>query len=141
MRYLGPKNLTSIQQLIGIKALLGNGKGHVKKDVLHWRGVIRPMPVSREYVVRILYRPGRKPSVFIVKPSLRELADGRVVPHLYSQKKQKLCLYRPKYREWRPDQHISKTIIPWTYLWLFYFEEWLFSNKWKGGGEHPKSED
>ena len=141
MRYLRQKNLTPLQQLIGIQQLLKNGKGYVKKDVLRWQGIIRPLPVSREYVVRILYRPGSKPSVFIVKPSLEELADGRVVPHLYSQKKQKVCLYRPKYGEWTPGQHISKTIIPWTYLWLFYFEEWLFSNKWKGGGEHPKSED
>jgi hypothetical protein len=22
-------------------------------------------------------------------------------------------------------------------LWLFYFEEWLWSDDWKGGGMHP----
>ena len=32
---------------------------------------------------------------------------------------------------------IDQTIVPWTALWLFYFEEWLFSDEWKGGGEHP----
>ena len=60
---------------------------------------------------------------------------------LYSQKKEKLCLYRPKYREWNPTQHLAKTIVPWLYLWLFYFEEWLVSNDWKGGGEHPPQKD
>ena len=135
------KALTGLGVSSGIQRLLKNGKGYVKKNVLRWQGVIRPMPVSREYEVRILYRPGTRPATFIMKPSLKDLADGRVVPHLYSQKKQKLCLFMPRYGEWRPDQHISKTIIQWTYLWIFYFEEWLFSNKWKGGGEHPKSED
>ena len=27
--------------------------------------------------------------------------------------------------------------MPWAALWLFYFEEWLGSDDWKGGGEHP----
>jgi hypothetical protein len=32
---------------------------------------------------------------------------------------------------------LDQSIVPWTALWLFYFEEWLESNDWKGGGEHP----
>jgi hypothetical protein len=34
---------------------------------------------------------------------------------------------------------LDHTIVPWTALWLFYFEEWLISNDWKGGGVHPSS--
>ncbi len=33
---------------------------------------------------------------------------------------------------------ISETIVGWAALWLFYFEEWLVSNVWAGGGEHPQ---
>ncbi len=36
---------------------------------------------------------------------------------------------------------LDQTIVPWTALWLFYFEEWLESNEWKGGGEHPGDTD
>jgi hypothetical protein len=36
---------------------------------------------------------------------------------------------------------IDDTIVPWVYLWLAYFEEWLWSDDWKGGGEHPATED
>jgi len=32
---------------------------------------------------------------------------------------------------------IDQTIVPWAVLWLFYYEEWLVSDRWKGGGEHP----
>lgn len=31
---------------------------------------------------------------------------------------------------------IDQTMVPWSILWLFYFEEWLVSNDWKGGGVH-----
>lgn len=30
---------------------------------------------------------------------------------------------------------IAATILPWTDLWLFHFEEWMWSNRWKGAGE------
>ena len=33
---------------------------------------------------------------------------------------------------------LDQTIVPWAILWLFYFEEWLSSNEWKGGGMHPE---
>jgi hypothetical protein len=36
---------------------------------------------------------------------------------------------------------IDNTIVPWAILWLFYFEEWLWSDEWKGGGEHPVVSD
>ncbi|MEZ5659385.1 MAG: hypothetical protein R3E83_12920 [Burkholderiaceae bacterium] len=36
---------------------------------------------------------------------------------------------------------IADTIVPWTYEWLFYFEEWLVSDEWKGGGRHPEVRD
>lgn len=32
---------------------------------------------------------------------------------------------------------IDQTVVPWTALWLFYFEDWLASGEWKGGGQHP----
>ena len=32
------------------------------------------------------------------------------------------------------------TIVPWSILWLFYFEDWLETDEWKGGGMHPDSD-
>jgi hypothetical protein len=46
-----------------------------------------------------------------------------------------------KYAEWRPQLQLSDTILPWASLWLFYFEQWLFSGKWEGGGAHPNEDD
>ena len=36
---------------------------------------------------------------------------------------------------------LDETVVPWAALWLFYFEEWLVSDKWKGGGAHPPKSD
>ena len=66
------------------------------------------------------------------------LAGGRRIPHLYEQKPPKLCLYLPRNSEWQSWMRLDQTIVPWTALWLFYFEEWLVSNDWKGGGMHPE---
>jgi hypothetical protein len=32
---------------------------------------------------------------------------------------------------------LDRTIVPWAVLWLYFFEEWLRSGEWLGGGEHP----
>jgi hypothetical protein len=74
--------------------------------------------------------------VFIEEPDLTMLADGRKLPHVYEQKPPRLCLYMPRTCEWTSSARIDETIVPWTALWLFYFEEWLASGNWKGGGEH-----
>lgn len=70
-----------------------------------------------------------------------ELADGRHLPHVYSTKPVRLCLFDPQTAEWSPGAAIADTIVPWTYEWLFYFEEWLVSDEWKGGGRHPEVRD
>ena len=53
----------------------------------------------------------------------------------------RLCLYLPGKGEWTPAMRLDQTMVPWAILWLFYFEEWLGSNEWKGGGLHPGDND
>ncbi|SJM35583.1 conserved hypothetical protein [Mesorhizobium delmotii] len=36
---------------------------------------------------------------------------------------------------------LDQSIVPWTSLWLFYFEDWLTDGEWRGGGEHPIHRD
>jgi len=67
---------------------------------------------------------------------LHLLAEGRDLPHVYSSHPPELCLYLPGAFEWSRQDRLDLTIVPWTALWLFYFEEWLWSDDWKGGGMH-----
>ena len=50
-----------------------------------------------------------------------------------------MCLFRPGKYEWTFDTLVSKSIIPWAVEWLYYYEVWLATNEWCGGGEHPNS--
>ena len=135
------QKLNLAQQLFSLRQFFPDGKGTIKHPVLTWEGKLRPTPLSRTYNTTVTYRVGSAPKTRVVGPSLVELADRRYIPHLYSQKGQRLCLYLPGTYEWNASKFISKTIIPWALLWLFYFEEWLVSDEWKGGGVHPPRKD
>jgi hypothetical protein len=74
-------------------------------------------------------------------PHLPTLASGRELPHVYEQDPTRLCLYLPGSGEWSSAMRISETIVPWSVLWLFYFEDWLATGDWGGGGIHPQARD
>lgn len=93
--------------------------------------------MGRVYQIRITYKLGKLPQSYVLDPSIGELAGGRKIPHLYSQDEQKLCLFYPRHGEWNETMWLSASIVPWVSTWLFYFEEWLVSDDWKGGGIHP----
>lgn len=113
------------------------GAGHLGPGRLSWRFACQPTPMARLYQVQIDYTQGDRPVVTVLDPDLSVLADGRRIPHVYTETPMRLCLYLPKARQWHPSLRLDETIVPWTYLWLDYFEEWLWSNEWKGGGIHP----
>ena len=112
----------------------------IKKDVLLWKGKIKPTPLSKEYDVFIKYQINRLPriQVFVTSDELKEL-DNPDFPHKYKIIKDKntvkICLDR--YQVFNKYNYISTTIIPWTIEWLYYYEIWLATGKWLGGGEHP----
>jgi hypothetical protein len=134
----GPRLLTAAQQILFLRANpISGGRGTLAAGRLTWFYEASPTPISRTYAVRIEYRQDVTPHVFIDKPNLIELADGRRLPHVYQQHPTRLCLYFPN-GEWQAWMRLDQTVVPWTDLWLFYFEEWLASNLWKGGGLHPR---
>ena len=136
------KPLTAAQQFVNLR---GNpvcrGCGVLRVRRLTWRYAATPLPLSRVYDIRIEFEEGGRPEIFVDGPDLHVLSGGRHVPHLYRQKPPKLCLYLPKAYEWQSWMRLDQTVVPWATLWLFYFEEWLGSDDWKGGGMHPGEDD
>jgi len=108
----------------------------LRREHLSWRFDVQPSALSRTYGARIEYGQGHPPRIFIDAPDLHLLAEGRDLPHVYSDHPPRLCLYLPGAFEWNRSHRLDLTIVPWTALWLFYFEEWLWSDEWKGGGMH-----
>lgn len=116
------------------------GKGQLRATGLVWDYSARPSPLSREYSMRITFEREKAPRVFVLDPDLSALAGGRPLPHVYRDPL-RLCLTLPGTREWTGTMRIDQTFVPWATLWLYYFEDWLITDEWKGGGEHPDSND
>ena len=136
------RHFTAAHQYFALKNnRICRGEGRVHRRRLTWEFEAIPTPLSRSYRVRIDYHEDDKPSAFVVSPDLTALAEGRSLPHVYSENPVRPCLYLPGKGEWSSRMLIANTIVPWVYLWFFYFEEWLLTNEWKGGGEHPPKDD
>lgn len=96
-----------------------------------WVGILQPQPLSAIYKIRIEYELQGPPSVWVEDPPLKSYKD-KPIPHMYSQ--ETLCLFYPKAKEWKRSMWIYKTTIPWISLWLNYYEIWVVTGEWLGGG-------
>jgi hypothetical protein len=132
------RSLTAAQQFLNLRiSPIASGAGSLRAGRLVWRFAATPSPLSRQYTARIEYAHGHSPKLFIEAPDLNDLAAGRRLPHVYEQRPPRLCLYLPGTEEWHPALRLDQTIVPWTSLWLYYFEDWLVTDQWSGGGMHP----
>lgn len=126
---------TISQQLGNIRTKYGHFKSVIKRNSIIINGQIRPTSRSENYSFVLEYTLNKNPKVRIVSPNLVRNNKGEKIPHMYAQKH--LCLYRPKYNEFKSSDFLSATIIPWIALWLYYYEQWHITGRWLGGGEHP----
>jgi hypothetical protein len=148
MKHYKNDKITIAQQYIGLK-MHCNGKVRIvdQDRTVIWEGTIKPHPLSRTYNVLVTYTQRGNPKCIVTSPNLEQLAGDRDIPHIYGNDAKHrgtaLCLFLPKIKkenkinEWQPNSFVADTIIPWAALWLTYFEEWLYSNNWQGGGKHP----
>jgi len=131
-----PPELTPAQQHVFLRRCpLCPGTGRVSASGLTWDYRVRPTSISREYQIRIELHRSDTPRVFVIEPDISVLANGRKIPHVYRDLIH-LCLFLPRANEWAPTMRIDQTFEPWTGVRLYYFEEWLASGQWKGGGQH-----
>jgi len=134
----GRPDLTPAQQYMFLRANpICAGTGRLHATGLIWDYRDRPTPLSREYSMRVTFQRGETPDVFVLSPDLEKLAGDRPLPHVYRDPL-RLCLTLPETREWTGAMRIDQTFVPWATTWLYYFEEWLISDEWKGGGKHPE---
>ena len=62
-------------------------------------------------------------------------ADSIADDHARIQVKDYACLCYGD--EFASDMLIADTYIPWAIEWLYYYEIWLVTGEWCGGGIHP----
>lgn len=98
---------------------------------------IKPTEESIRYKLRIIARVNSTiVKIFPVEPYIGREVNGKSVPHMYPDGS--LCLFYPDYGEWDYSDSWAETLIPWASLWLYYFEIWMQTGEWLGGGIHGK---
>ena len=90
-----------------------------------WIGTLQPTPLSPIYKIKIVELRHSFPHVYVLEPKIVKDA-----PHLYSDRS--LCLFFPKDFSWSKKSLIAETIVPWTALWLYFYEWWLKTGFWYG---------
>lgn len=124
------KNCNEIKKIYSDVTYMIN-KGKVVVDIF-----LQPSEGSKRYKVKLFAKIGStNVDVFVVEPNIVELKKKIPVPHLYPNGS--LCLYYPDYNEWNVADLWAETLIPWTCLWLYFFELWQATGEWMGGGIHP----
>ena len=103
-----------------------------------WHGTLQPTESSPLYTIRILHQVWKHPRVWVVEPPLVESP-----PHVYASTGDALCLYYPPEWRWTPNEQLAQTIVPWTALWLYYYEAWIITGEWLGPSSHrqPHAKD
>jgi hypothetical protein len=120
-----------------------------------WEGVLRPQ--KQRYTVRIAYSVPHaleaftisaiQPRVQVLDPllELHEEFEEGPLPHVYWHSADLelpfLCLFDPYNGEWSPGDFLAETTVPWTARYLYFYEGWLLTGRWLGGGRHPTPEE
>lgn len=123
-----------------IKSLFPYSNLSLSQNGLTWKYNITPSPLSASYEIKLSYTKGHNPNVYVLSPKLKFYPGTTNLPHVYDTKKQWLCIYYRKGKEWQSNMLIADTIIPWTCEWLLHYECWLATGVWHGGGIHNVSE-
>lgn len=126
---------TISQQAARIKAKYPQFTVRTTASSLIVAGSLCPTARSMSYDFRVEYQLDYLPVTTIKEGQLCKNEKGENIPHMYDQ--ESLCLFRPKYRQFTMNDLIADTIIPWTSLWLYHYENWHITGQWDGGGEHP----
>jgi hypothetical protein len=129
------QNVSLAEQLSVMQKLFPAFRHRWSGQTVVWTGDLQPSLLSDRYRVRISYNLHKYPFIDVVEPKLTIRDGSKSIPHVYEENR--LCLFDPRKNEWSHTMLIAETIIPWTSLWLFYYETWQATGEWLGGGEHP----
>ena len=131
------KRFTAMQQMAALKSQynFSNSQWRIRPHGFTWLFNVTPTALSDTYTLKMVYNEPFFPNVYVISPKPLTLAEGAIrLPHTYDTKKQCLCLFRPHGGEWNNTMLIANTIVHWVIEWLYYYENWVYTGKWLGGG-------
>lgn len=125
--------LTLVEQGYLVGAAFPAFSVRMTRNELRCVGNLRPTSTSDDYTIEISYRIPTRPRIHVLSPPLRLAPGQNRLKHVFPG--DELCLYIQG--EWRPDLPLSRYVIPWVSEWLLFYEVWLATGEWLGGGHEP----
>lgn len=133
-RYSGTRGRDGQEQSARLLAAMPTFRQVARGNPYVWEGTLWPTEISAEYRIRITYLPTKaRPRVEVLSPRLVTREEGVRIPHTFTPNQ--ICLHLNS--EWNSSMYIHQTIVPWTSLWLYYYEIWHATGEWLGGGHSP----
>jgi hypothetical protein len=132
-KFFRQKLLTPAEQACSLKVKFPSFRILSMRNHLRCVGTLKPTPASDTYTVEIAYSVPKRPRVRVLRPELRLAAGRSKLPHVFEGNE--LCLHVAG--DWRADQQIAEFIVPWISLWLAFYEFWVLTGEWLGGGHEP----
>jgi hypothetical protein len=126
------KSLSLAQQRIGVSSNFPNFRYTGNHKVARWYGSLKAGDLYESYRVKIEYRLQKRPVITVLSPKIQRRDDQPKIPHTYPGDHP--CVYFPTTGEWNAEKLIAVTIIPWLAIWLYFYEVWLVTGEWLGGG-------
>ncbi|MDX6000417.1 hypothetical protein [Rhizobium leguminosarum] len=75
----------------------------------------------------------------LIAPDVR--GTGELTPHVYRHRQPPhspaLCAWDPVDEPFNPTVYLADHVIPAVIRWLVFYEDWLDTGVWRGGGKHP----
>lgn len=141
-RSIFQKPFTIGEQVQALNRLFPGAQWRAERNGLVGGGIFSPTPLSGSYRLIFQYerkgRAGYDLKVLLSGDNVQKI-DAPDFPHKYGIDKKRreveLCLFRRG--EFTPRKLLAETIVPWAIEWLYFYEGWLATGKWLGGGEHP----
>jgi len=133
-RFIRPKSLTVMEQDYWVRSRFPNFRSSNNRGTrIKWHGTLQPSRRSDIYKVEISYVVPCRPVVKVLSPRLSTWGDLKKQLHTFRDGS--LCVHQS--HEWHGNKFVAETIIPWTCLWLAFYETWLETGCWLGEGTHP----
>lgn len=98
------------------------------------------------YKIRLDYYAQSSPEVYVVSPvidmssSLDIHTFGLKYHGAYKKELPRLCLTHYDSDKWNSSIMLTESYIPWAIEWTEFYELWLLTGTWYGGGVHPGGE-
>lgn len=100
-----------------------------------------------KYKIRVDYYAYGWPRIYVLEPDIDmshpvEIHTfGKKYHGAYKREIPLLCLTFHDIDKWEPSMMLLKSYIPWAVEWTEFYEIWLMTGVWYGGGIHPTNND